>query len=102
LVDFPPSSSLSPTRRSSDLVLLYQHRTCVKSVSDSDVLLDPAMEAIGVAANVVAVIDLSAKVGLALAHYARDVRSARDDIERLADRKSTRLNSSHVKSAYAV
>ncbi|KEZ42692.1 Uncharacterized protein SAPIO_CDS5949 [Scedosporium apiospermum] len=41
------------------------------------------MEGLGVAASVIAVIDLSAKVASALIRYSKDVRSARDDIERL-------------------
>ena len=41
------------------------------------------MEAVGAAANFIAIIDLSAKVATAIHQYAKDVRHARDDIHRL-------------------
>ncbi|KNB15582.1 hypothetical protein FOXG_21388 [Fusarium oxysporum f. sp. lycopersici 4287] len=41
------------------------------------------MEALGVASSVVAVIDLSAKVLSLCFQYSREVKNARDDIERL-------------------
>jgi len=41
------------------------------------------MEAVGGAASVIAIVDLSAKVGSLLSQYAKDVRRANADIERL-------------------
>jgi len=41
------------------------------------------MEAVGVAANVIAIIDLSAKVASLLVQYSKDVKNAKDDIAQL-------------------
>jgi hypothetical protein len=41
------------------------------------------MEGIGIAANIIAVVDLSAKVATLCFQYSKDVSSAREDIDRL-------------------
>jgi hypothetical protein len=43
----------------------------------------PRMEAVGVAANIIAVIDISAKVATLCVQYAKEVAGAKQDIERL-------------------
>jgi uncharacterized protein YecE (DUF72 family) len=42
------------------------------------------MEAVGAAANIIAVVQLASKIGSILFQYSKDVKNARDDVERLA------------------
>src|SRR5690606_42074886 len=89
-----------PTRRSSDLTLLYQVRS--EELRPGGTVSGPTMMTLADFALYVAILGEIGLVGLAVTtnlniNFLRKPSGGTD-----IDRKSTRLNSSHVKNSYAV
>src|SRR5690606_40666142 len=96
-----PASSSLPTRRSSDLVALTFADGVViagdRRATSGDVIAQRDIEKVFVTDSYSAV-GIAGSAGIAL----QLVRLYTVDLENYEDRKSTRLNSSHVKISYAV
>src|SRR5690606_39588772 len=98
----PPSASPFPSRRSSDLVEF-------RNTSDADLAAGPVVVYDGDSYAGDAQVGFTSRGQDRLLTYAvdQDVRALTDHEQtsrttRVKDRKSTRLNSSHVKISYAV
>src|SRR5690606_40131621 len=92
----------SPTRRSSDLTSIFVQRfDSAGSAVGSPILLEPAGVTSGNDYNP-QITALGSDGAFVVTWYGPDANSGGDTSIFVQDRKSTRLNSSHVKISYAV